>query len=332
MSAFPSLGQVSGTTTDQLVTSGPYRVSRNPQYLGAALVGSGAALAGRSPRAVGLTAALVVVLDRWVRVEEEALAERFGQQYEDYRRRVGRWGAPDAGPASRRHPGGPMTSTLLDETPLADDGSAADHASRRWTVLVALVGVLGLAVGALLVVVLAPADDGPEPSAVDVGFAQDMKTHHRQAVEMSLVALERTEDPEIRTLAYDIATTQQAQVGMMSAWLEQWSRPQVSPGPPMTWMDMPMSVGDGMDMEDGRMPGMATRAELASLRQLPPDEMDEQFLRLMIDHHVGGVVMAEAAAQDAQVPTVARLAQKMVDGQTAEIDYMDGLLDVRERA
>ena len=66
-------------------------MSRNPQYLGAALVGAGAALAGRSLRAAGLTGALVVVLDRWVRVEEEVLSERFGQQYEAYRRRVRRW-------------------------------------------------------------------------------------------------------------------------------------------------------------------------------------------------------------------------------------------------
>ena len=223
-----------------------------------------------------------------------------------------------------------MTTIATEPAPGAGARAADDHgATHRWSVLVALVGVLGLAVGALLVGVLAPADDGPAPSAVDVGFAQDMQTHHRQAVEMSLVALERTEDPAIRTLAYDIATTQQAQVGMMSAWLEQWGQPQADSGAPMAW-----TADDGMPMarQDGRMPGMASRSELTSLRDLPSEEMDEQFLRLMIDHHLGGVPMAQAAAAEAAVPAVARLAQRMVDGQQAEVDYMDDLLDVREQA
>ena len=62
-----------------------------------------------------------------------------------------------------------------------------------------------LALAAMLIAVLAlglllaprpPADDYSE-----AGFASDMATHHDQAVRMAELALQRTNDPEIRVLA-----------------------------------------------------------------------------------------------------------------------------------
>ena len=57
-----------------------------------------------------------------------------------------------------------------------------------------------------------PAADGPE-----AGFARDMSAHHAQAVEMSFIVRDRTSDPAVRMLAYDIINTQSAQIGMMTA-------------------------------------------------------------------------------------------------------------------
>jgi uncharacterized protein (DUF305 family) len=42
----------------------------------------------------------------------------------------------------------------------------------------------------------------------------------------------------------------------------------------------------------------------------------------MIPHHRSGVLMAEAAVQEAQTEIVRRLAQSMVDAQQGEIEYM----------
>ena len=53
-----------------------------------------------------------------------------------------------------------------------------------------------------------PADDSAE-----AGFARDMATHHAQAVEMGFVIRDRSTDPELRTLAYDIISTQSTQRG-----------------------------------------------------------------------------------------------------------------------
>ena len=89
--AFPSSGQLTGTETTDLVTDGPYRLSRNPQYLGAVLLGAGTTTATGSRRAALLTAGLAVVLHRWIDVEEEVLAQRFGPTWDAYRGRTGRW-------------------------------------------------------------------------------------------------------------------------------------------------------------------------------------------------------------------------------------------------
>jgi len=75
-----------------LVTDGPYRRSRNPMYLAGLimLTGVGLVLGSASPF-------LVVPLFGWliwtgyVRREEAMLAERFGEEYDAYRRRVRRW-------------------------------------------------------------------------------------------------------------------------------------------------------------------------------------------------------------------------------------------------
>jgi uncharacterized protein (DUF305 family) len=46
-----------------------------------------------------------------------------------------------------------------------------------------------------------------------------MMVHHAQAVEMAEIVRDRTENPQTRTLATDIALTQQAQIGQMQGWL-----------------------------------------------------------------------------------------------------------------
>ena len=182
--------------------------------------------------------------------------------------------------------------------------------------------VLALLVGLLL----GRGTVGPTANAderVDVGFAQDMKVHHAQAVAMSAPVHERSQDAEVVGLALDILTTQQAQIGMMGGWLEQWGQTQAASGPTMAWMG---------DAHSGPMPGMAGADELAALRTLPAGELEEQFLRMMIRHHAGAVPMASYAATEGRNPALVRLAGTMVGGQQAEMDLMQDLLVARGHA
>ena len=78
--------------TSSLVTSGVYRVTRNPMYVGllcvlvawAVFLSSGWALLG--------PVAFVFYIDRFqIAPEERALAKLFGNEYADYRAKVRRW-------------------------------------------------------------------------------------------------------------------------------------------------------------------------------------------------------------------------------------------------
>jgi uncharacterized protein (DUF305 family) len=80
---------------------------------------------------------------------------------------------------------------------------------------------------------------------------------------------------------------------------------------------------------DGPMPGMATDEELAQLDVMPVEQLHEQWLRLMIRHHLGAVPMADAAAEQADSPEVAAFAAQMSAGQQSEIDLMQRLLTDR---
>jgi protein-S-isoprenylcysteine O-methyltransferase Ste14 len=78
--------------TSQLVSSGIYRFTRNPMYLGMALTYAGLALLLNSVWCLLLLpVALVSVHVLAIRPEERYLSEKFGEEYRDYRTRVRRW-------------------------------------------------------------------------------------------------------------------------------------------------------------------------------------------------------------------------------------------------
>lgn len=88
---FQSFGQVTGTEVGGLVTTGVYRLSRNPQYTGWILILAGTAVTARSPLALGLVLAVVVAMRVWIPQEERHLEDEFGEEYIRYRQRVPRF-------------------------------------------------------------------------------------------------------------------------------------------------------------------------------------------------------------------------------------------------
>jgi len=78
--------------TTALVTSGVYRLSRNPIYLGMEIVLLGWAVALASPAAALVSALFVAYMTRFqIRPEELVLSVSLGQDYRDYSKRVRRW-------------------------------------------------------------------------------------------------------------------------------------------------------------------------------------------------------------------------------------------------
>lgn len=188
-------------------------------------------------------------------------------------------------------------------------------------------GVLVLAVAAFL---LFGRGGTPGDSSPEAGFARDMATHHAQAVDMAFIIRDKGPAKEIRSLAFDIINTQANQRGMFQGWLQQWELSQATDQRPMAWMS---GHGHGAtpsaSATPGVMPGMASAAELAELRQAQGTQAEVLFLQLMIRHHEGGVQMAEGLLSLSTRSEVVSMAQKIVDGQSGEIKLMTELLEQR---
>lgn len=85
-------GLLPGQATRAMIEEGPYRLSRNPLYVGMLVLYLGLALL--APTLWGLLlfpVAVLLVLWGAIRPEERFLRDRFGPSYDDYARRVRRW-------------------------------------------------------------------------------------------------------------------------------------------------------------------------------------------------------------------------------------------------
>jgi len=94
--AFMGASWASGTdathlSRSDLVTTGPYALTRNPIFLGVLAGQAGFFLALPSVFTLVCLTVGVAVIYRQSRIEDVALSERFGASYDAYRRRVPKW-------------------------------------------------------------------------------------------------------------------------------------------------------------------------------------------------------------------------------------------------
>jgi protein-S-isoprenylcysteine O-methyltransferase Ste14 len=95
VATFMRFAHASGAPGDapaRLVTAGPFRLVRNPIYIGAALLLFAVAFYRQSPSFLLMAVGFVISIDAYVRrVEELRLEARFGKAYAEYKREVPRW-------------------------------------------------------------------------------------------------------------------------------------------------------------------------------------------------------------------------------------------------
>jgi uncharacterized protein (DUF305 family) len=160
----------------------------------------------------------------------------------------------------------------------------------------------------------------PDPNKVDIGFLQDMRAHHEQAVYLGLYYLSVPDtNPNLRVIAREIVFGQGIEIGRMIQLLRQFGAPETNESDvAMTWMNEP-TPGD-------RMPGLASDADIDKLLASSGTAADQLFVALMTAHHQGGIHMAQYALDHANVIEVRRFAYAMISGQTGEIDEMRALI------
>jgi uncharacterized protein (DUF305 family) len=208
-----------------------------------------------------------------------------------------------------------------------DDGDPAEpsgpgepwwHSPWRLAVMAVALILLGAALG---YAITSRRDGSPAADSVDVGFLQDMRWHHDQAVQMALAMLAKAPDEQdelVRGMATDILQSQQFENGVMAGQLRAWGRPEANEsGTGMAWMGMPLPID--------RMPGMAGEGDIDRLRSLTGSEADALFLELMINHHAGGLHMATDALARADSSEARALARSVVESQDFELAELRNL-------
>ena len=161
----------------------------------------------------------------------------------------------------------------------------------------------------------------PQRSPKDIEFMQGMIMHHAQAVEMTALIQERTENKEVRLLGSRISQSQSDEMAFMKRWL-------VNRGESVS---MPMPKGMfGHRNHHQMMPGMLSEKQMDALKKAQGAEFDRLFLTGMIQHHQGALDMVKelfetaGAGQDAEL---FNFATDVDSGQRAEIKIMRTLLE-----
>lgn len=148
----------------------------------------------------------------------------------------------------------------------------------------------------------------------DVTFAQEMIPHHAQALEMAELVPDRGENAQVRDLAERIRKAQDPEINQMRDMLARWgaTAPTTSAG----------AHGGG---HEGK-PGMMSADEMTKLGQVRGAEFDKLWLGMMIRHHEGAIEMAKDELAKGSDTEAKALAQKIIDGQQAEITEMQDLI------
>jgi uncharacterized protein (DUF305 family) len=145
-------------------------------------------------------------------------------------------------------------------------------------------------------------------TGADTMFLQMMIPHHQQAIDISELALQKSQNSELLNLAKIIIRDQKSEIAQMKAWLDQSGS----------------SEHMGHSMEG--MGGMLNDEDLAALDKATGKNFDTLWLKGMIEHHDGAIHMSEMI-RDASNLEIKAFGEKIVKDQSAQIAQMKKMLE-----
>ena len=145
----------------------------------------------------------------------------------------------------------------------------------------------------------------------DRAFIDAMVPHHEAAIEIAREAKQAgLRNPELVKIADNIVATQQAEIGQMLEWREQWFG-STEREPEASALEVL-----GLSPAEAGMEHSATSVATA-------DNVDQAFAGSMIGHHTGAIRMAEIAKEKADHDELKTLASDIFTAQQHEIDIIE---------
>ncbi len=133
--------------------------------------------------------------------------------------------------------------------------------------------------------------------------------HHQLAVGMSEAELESGTNPKVKALAQRVITAQKREIAQMDSWYRA-----------LYGEDVPSMGEEGAEMAG--MLGMAGMSPEAVSGAANPDQA---FLRMMIPHHAGALLMADMVLNGKPNADVKALAEAIIADQSQEVAEMQAL-------
>lgn len=218
----------------------------------------------------------------------------------------------------------------MNDSPVQQSRPDADETVLPWwmnPVNIVLMVVAAAVLAAAGAFVFGESRGGERKNGSDVGFLQDMRIHHEQAVNMSLIYLDvsapgmgdgSASRGTLRLIAREIIVNQSNESGRMVQLLRIFDAAETNETDQvMGWMGEPTPLA--------QMPGYATDEQMQALQQSRGSESDKLFAELMIAHHEGGLHMAEHIGMHGKNAEVKAMAASMVKAQSGEISEMEKL-------
>ena len=154
-------------------------------------------------------------------------------------------------------------------------------------------------------------------TVADVDFMRDMIIHHHQALVMSRLAAQSTNNQAILDLAGRIDVSQKDEISFMQGWLKKREEQVSDP------------TSEHSEHTHHTMIGMATPEQMTQLAESKSTDFDRLFLTLMIDHHDGAIKMVEELREQpgsTYDPILNEFVSDITNDQAVEIERMNALL------
>ncbi|AEE53491.1 DUF305 domain-containing protein [Haliscomenobacter hydrossis] len=140
----------------------------------------------------------------------------------------------------------------------------------------------------------------------DLDFANMMILHHQAAIDMSRVEIAQGRDEQIKAMALDIITLQNAQIVQMQEFVLNYNTPAIKVA---QITEKPNPLGATMKTMMDKMNNMPMTGNT-----------DQDFVAMMIPHHRAAVKMAEDELKHGKSLELKKLAKQMIVDQNEEIE------------
>jgi uncharacterized protein (DUF305 family) len=149
---------------------------------------------------------------------------------------------------------------------------------------------------------MAGMDHGAMMVSSEREFVVGMIPHHQEAVDTAKEVLARGgSNEQVVVLVNEIIAAQETEIAMLKQWHEDW-------------------YGEVYVENDSYQPMMRDLSGLSGA------EIDKQFIKDMIPHHMGAIMMAQSVRPYIEHQEIADMADAVMETQTAEIKLMRDLL------